>query len=76
MLDGKIFLDLERAVFQNYSVFVLKFRKSRVNRPVKNVALQYFDHFRRGVYLNRTFDGRKQIVDIKRQAGNMIEMRV
>src|SRR5690606_13924006 len=72
----KSFPGFERPILKYFSVIVLQLGKIRIHVPIKNVALKYFDNFGRRMYHDRRGERCEKVVDKKRQAHDVIQMRV
>ena len=76
MRDPEFFADFKRNILHYSAVFILQLIEPRIHAVVEDVALQQLDDFGRRVDVNGLREFAKQIVDINRQAGNVVHVRV
>ena len=76
MRDPKLYARVEGDIFHDVALLVTEFGKTRVDRPIKDIALKQVNDLLRGMNANWFFEHAEKVVDEDRQTRNMIHVRV
>ena len=63
-------------ILHHRPIVVLHTDETRIHVPIENVTLEQVNHLLRGVNANRLFQRGKEIVDVDRQARNVVHVRM